>query len=538
MATTWSISGATTRTASRSIATSTPSSTARRTNTVGSTPAARAGASDDRTRTAARSTLWKVISPEEVTAEVVAALAKQDVDRFSRLLLTAEELQSLGLGQGENRGRGRQVRQGRGRFPGPLARQKASRREPKWVQFGGSQAGHRAGRHRRPDQGPAGLRERLAIVQTGGKHGQVQIGTLVHVGDAWRVIDAPALRPRARRKRRRRASSSKPPWPIAPGGRRPRRRATERRNSCPTWRNSTSSTRRRADCLSRLPNRPRRRKNDDVVSPVGRHDQRRGAVGQVARRRQAAGALFNKLQKNEADKNLAAYVQIPPIDGPYTPQPSRPRKADFAKIQAEWLKTLEQYIADYPDGPDAAEAMLQLGIAREFAGQEDDAKKWYGRIVQEFADSPAARKAAGAADAAGFGGQADHSLRARASPASTVDLAKLPRQSRADPVLGHLVRAGQDRHGRPEGTDDQVRRSFTVLGVSLDTNAKDLNDYLAENRLPWPQIFEEGGLDSRPANLLGIITAADDDPGRPGRQGGQPQHPDADIEGELKKLVK
>ena len=31
----------------------------------------------------------------------------------------------------------------------------------------------------------------VAIVESGGKHGQVQIGTLVQVGDAWRVIDLP-----------------------------------------------------------------------------------------------------------------------------------------------------------------------------------------------------------------------------------------------------------------------------------------------------------------------------------------------------------
>ena len=49
-------------------------------------------------------------------------------------------------------------------------------------------------------------------------------------------------------------------------------------------------------------------------------------------------------------------------------------------------------------------------------------------------------------------------------------------------------------------------RSFTIIGVSLDNNVKDLNAYLAENPLPWPQIFEEGGLDSRPANVLGILT--------------------------------
>ena len=47
---------------------------------------------------------------------------------------------------------------------------------------------------------------------------------------------------------------------------------------------------------------------------------------------------------------------------------------------------------------------------------------------------------------------------------------------------------------------------FMVLGVSLDNKVKDLNDYLAENELPWPQIFEEGGMDSPPANQLGVLT--------------------------------
>jgi len=51
-----------------------------------------------------------------------------------------------------------------------------------------------------------------------------------------------------------------------------------------------------------------------------------------------------------------------------------------------------------------------------------------------------------------------------------------------------------------------AERNTVVLGVSLDTNAKDLKAYLTENPLPWEQIFEEGGQDSQPANALGIIT--------------------------------
>ena len=49
-------------------------------------------------------------------------------------------------------------------------------------------------------------------------------------------------------------------------------------------------------------------------------------------------------------------------------------------------------------------------------------------------------------------------------------------------------------------------RSLAIVGVSLDNDVKDLNAYLGENPLPWPQIFEDGGLDSRPANALGILT--------------------------------
>ncbi len=47
---------------------------------------------------------------------------------------------------------------------------------------------------------------------------------------------------------------------------------------------------------------------------------------------------------------------------------------------------------------------------------------------------------------------------------------------------------------------------FRIVGVSVDNTAGGLSGYLTKNRLPWEQIFEKGGLDSRPANELGILT--------------------------------
>jgi hypothetical protein len=42
--------------------------------------------------------------------------------------------------------------------------------------------------------------------------------------------------------------------------------------------------------------------------------------------------------------------------------------------------------------------------------------------------------------------------------------------------------------------------------VNLDANVADANDYLSKNHLPWSQLWEPGGLDSRLANEMGILT--------------------------------
>jgi thiol-disulfide isomerase/thioredoxin len=50
------------------------------------------------------------------------------------------------------------------------------------------------------------------------------------------------------------------------------------------------------------------------------------------------------------------------------------------------------------------------------------------------------------------------------------------------------------------------KAGFSVVGVNLDTDKQDLATFLKENPLPWAQIYEPGGLDSRLANELGILT--------------------------------
>ena len=214
--------------------------------------------------------------------------------------------------------------------------------------------------------------------------------------------------------------------------------------------------------------------------------------------------LFDKLEKQSADKNLAAYVKFRQLTAAYFRAMQAP-KADFAKVQAEWLKTLENYIAQYPTAPDAAEAMLQLAISQEFTGQEDEAKRWYVRIVEEFPNSPAGRKAAGAQVRLDSVGKTI-TLRGQSPQGSPIDLANYRGKVVLIQYWATWCGPAKADMATLKEMWNKYGRSLAIIGVSLDNNVKDLNAYLAENPLPWPQIFEEGGLDSRPANALGILT--------------------------------
>ena len=245
--------------------------------------------------------------------------------------------------------------------------------------------------------------------------------------------------------------------------------------------------------------------------------------------------LFDAAQKDN-DKNLAAYIKIRLLTSDYARAISAP-KADIPKIQAEWPKSLEQFIADYPTSPDAAEAMLQLGMAREYAGHDEEAKKWYERIGREFTDAPQAKKAAGAVrriDAVG----SVLNLSGKGLNGETVALASYRGKVTLVQYWATWSDSAKNDMATLKKLVEKYHGSFDVVGVNVDSDPKALKAYLGENSLPWSQIHEEGGQDSQPALALGIITVPTmflvDAQGKVVNRNIQT----TEIEGELKKLIR
>ncbi len=51
-----------------------------------------------------------------------------------------------------------------------------------------------------------------------------------------------------------------------------------------------------------------------------------------------------------------------------------------------------------------------------------------------------------------------------------------------------------------------LKRGLAVVGINVDGQRGDAAAYVRSNRISWPQLHELGGLDSRLADELGIMT--------------------------------
>jgi len=454
---------------------------------------------------------WKEISAEEVSAEVVRALADKDIARFNRLLITPEELRSIGLSEGRQKDLEAKSASAAEEFRKLATTEKSIAAGGHWIQFSSA----------RPGVIPAGTdgstkditvyENAVAMVENAGKHDQLQLGTMIRVGDTWRVIGPPGEVGyfwTARTSERgagadEQAAAGGPPSDLL----KQLEDLDKALNEASTPQQQATITTQKADVMEK------------IAAAVTSADDKNQWVRQLADMMSATvqsgiwpegvarlQKLYATLAKDPATEELGTYVEFRYLTADYGAKLAE-GKIPFAEVQALWLKSLEKYVTDHPKSADTAEAMLQLAIAQEFAGQESDAKKWYSQIRDNFPDSSSAKKAAGAVVRLDSVNKTIRLKGASAAGGKPIDLA-----SYAGKVV--LIQywatwcepAKVDLAQLKELQAQFGKDGFAILGVSLDTKPEELNDYLKKNRLPWAQIYEPGGLDSRLANELGILT--------------------------------
>ncbi len=179
---------------------------------------------------------------------------------------------------------------------------------------------------------------------------------------------------------------------------------------------------------------------------------------------------------------------------------------DLLALQKDSIQKLEKFLADYPASDEVPEVLFQIATVHEFNNAEDQAKTFWTRLAQQHADSAPGKKAAGALKRLGLEGKplALSGPTTAGKDASTADF-----KGKNLLVVYWMSSTEPDRREVEELVklyEKHREKGFEILSVNLDPDRAALDEYLKTTSLPWPVIFEEGGLDSRLANELGVIS--------------------------------
>lgn len=467
---------------------------------------------------------WKLISAEEAAREAVNAMLAGDEQALATLLVTPADLKALQVKTSVADEVVKNVTDVAGKISAYRRGSKVLTAKTKWMRFDSASPGLIPAEDEKAGQDLFVYENAMAIVEIGdGQAGLVQIGEMIRVGNAWKLTQVPQ-------------PLEDESTQIAAGGVLMQQSAGFNGNVTNIDGDFSPEMRQLLDELQKLDaaapsiangaaavakyNRQRADVLGKIVAASSTDEQREqwlrqlvdglsAAVqtGQFAEGLTQLERIVEDLKKQRASKELLAYVSYRAMLSRYATdlQKAAASNEKRQEVQKWWLEQLRSFADSYPTAPESGEAMLQLAIAYEFSGQGDEAKRWYALAAKNHPQTIAGQRSAGALrrfdlegkaiDFSGprFGGGTINTADYRGKVVLVIYWADWCKLCTEDlPQIKALYEQYQ-------------RRGFEVVGVNLDTTADPVAGYIAEHKVPWPHVFEEGGLESAPGRQFGIV---------------------------------
>lgn len=461
---------------------------------------------------------WKQISAEEISLEVVESIRNSDSRRFMRLLPSEDEINQLGVGEQLTEEISNRISRAKSEFQKMASQQTSISKASQWVQFSGAQ----------PGTIPAGsdgsndliiYDNAAAVIDTEGKHGQIALGSIIKVGNAWRLIDLP--QPIVEGEPLAIGGLFFYMQPGTASGRGVSAIAVSTANQA-----LFSEFEKIEEGLQKATSRPERIKLHEqrvaIIAKIvsaAKGEERSNWIRQYADT--VTGAyqsdelpngleylteFVDRLKRSNVEQEDVGYVAFRMINARFTEQLSQGNKDDIAKIQKQYINDLTSFVSEYRKSDLCADAMLQLALSAEFSDGEDDAKTWYEKIVNDFGNLPVAKKAQGALIRLNSEGKAIN-LSGTALNNRPYKLS----DSRGKVIVIHYWATWcepckEDIKKLQELYTTYNRQGLEIVGLNLDEQKDSVVNFLRTNRMPWIQLHEPGGLESPLAEQLGVVT--------------------------------
>jgi thiol-disulfide isomerase/thioredoxin len=457
---------------------------------------------------------WKVISPEEVSQEILAALANHDFARLQLLMINDAEMKALDLPAAEVTRIQAAQKEAKAKFDEAVTKLTTLTPKATWQYLQtdvpqllpANQTGSRSDLIKH-------TRGTIVFSPEKGDIGMIQTGELIQVGTAWRIVGAPAAGGETPQEAPKTGVENVASNPQAE---KLIKELTDHDNQMPRGEGGQSPALvqyflKRADLLEKILAVVDEKERDGFQRQLA--DALSSAAQSSRSLAEAEGlkrlvALEKRLVEKAAGSPLAGYVTYREMQAEYTLKLADP-KGDFNKIQQEWLDRLTSFVKTYPNSEDTPDAILQAGQACEFPLNKDvEAKNWYLQVKKDHGDKPQAAKAIGAIRRLESDGQ-PFTLTGPTlnDPNVNFDVEKLRgkvvvvyywaswnTQSLGDFAKLNLLLQAQGKNG------------VELVAVNLDATAEEAKQLLAKAPAPGTHLHQDGGLESKLATDYGILS--------------------------------
>ena len=464
---------------------------------------------------------WKVISAEEVSQEVLQALATNDFARLQALMISDSDMKQLGLPE-EQASHIRDLQKGAAaKFQKAIKDlPKLASGKPTWVHLETSapecSLADQTGAHADIVKYSHGS----ILFEVAGATDWVQTGEMIQVGAAWRLVDAPAAgaMPVASGDGPDKGGLDSDPKMMALVN-----ELTELDKKTPDAGSGGANPLMarhhlaRVDLLEKIAaaakpeaREPWIRQMADSLSTAAQNSPAgdNAALTRLVR-------LEENMAKSAPGSNVAAYVTFREMQADYAIRVGQATGAaapkdgndSFTKLQLAWIERLTKFVEAYPKADDTPDAELSLGMVNEFLNKDVEAKNWYAALVKNFAETPQGHKAAGAARRLELEGQP---LKLAGPKLDDPNIVYDVDQAQGKVVVVYYwaswnSQTASDFTKLKALTDSQGSKGVELVCVNLDNTAKEAHDYLSHAPAPGIHLYQAGGLESKLATDYGIF---------------------------------
>ena len=458
---------------------------------------------------------WRTLSAEEASRVAIFALTSNDPALMSTVLVNEADLSKLGIANEYKTILLKQVKDPKTALQKVLAKSKSIDHTTRWTRFDGAMPGIIPVDEGKASEDIAVYEGTMAIVETKGKHGFVQIGELLKVGNVWKLTQIPQ-------------PAAGGTIQVAVGGvlMRPASQsgATELTPEMTAIigqlqqldKNPPPADAKRDVVIRYL--RERRNKIVQIINFVKTSEERdtwnRQLINALASSAQAGDSnavtelqtLEQRFRRSATNTGLLAYTVYRRYLGDYGfALIAAKEPADQQKIQTQWMVNLKKFVKDFPKSEDTPDAIMQLAVNDEFDGKTDTAKKWYTQLTTQFGASSSGQRAKGALHRLSLVGQT-LKLSGPTGGNRSVDIANY----RGKIVAVIFTAKWSDQYVQDvpiiRALHQQYQeKGFEVLGVSLDSAPADIVAVSTKFRTTWSTIYQPGVFESPLAREFGIL---------------------------------